>query len=146
MMWLTRLGRRRRSHAATEGTDYQPLLDRLIEHHRELFKIEDERIRAVAVQAATVATVALAGIAIVAPAFADVIDDKRVDVAAVVLCGTAVLFAILTFISSIMARLDYAWRPARSKEPPEPASSRNARSRDIPSILVRRAEPAEVRP
>ena len=61
-MWPRQFGRRSERHAGDGGTNPGPRLDLLIEHQRELFKIEDERIRALEVQAAAVATVALAGL------------------------------------------------------------------------------------
>jgi hypothetical protein len=145
-MWPRKFGRRSERRAGEGGTNPRPLLDLLIEHQRELFKIEDERIRALEVQAAAVATVALAGLAIVAPAFTDAVDQEPLNVAALVVCGVTVVLAISTFVLSIAARLDYPWRRPRSDEPAEPETSRAARSRQIPSMLVRRANPDEVRP
>jgi hypothetical protein len=62
-----------------------------------------------------------------------------------VLCAATALFAVLTVIASILARVEYP--PGRDPErQAAPQSEQDARSRELPSIRVRKANPREVSP
>src|SRR5688500_12526956 len=96
-----------------EPVDVAALLEVLIEQRRALFEIEDERIRAIELQAAAVAAVAIAALVAIGLTFQRALDAPR-DVAVVVLSLATAALAIVTIVLTILARVQY---PGQLQEP-----------------------------
>jgi hypothetical protein len=139
-MWGKRRSRTSgRRLVLNESVDLAALLEVLIEHRRDLYEIEDARIRALEVQAAAVSAVAIAALAAIARTFERALDPPR-DAAVIVLCLVAAGLATVTVVLSIFARVQYPprflWERRRGA----------ARLSELPGILQIKAHPERVRP